>query len=261
MVFHKMIIGVVLGGGGFFHLESLSSGSIQKPVVFNKVEEVRKADRDKKGASVTSAGGQKTRSPAAGGSSDRKLMDFQSPKPPWLDHYPEIKKEIQKIVQQLRTDIAKEAGEVFKQFPHTALLPFKLHVKEIKLFEPGDQNIVSIRMQTYTYTGGAHGGTQSYSFNWNKKTKRFLSFNDLFPTQKEFDTLVQTTRNILFEKQKQGDDYDRFRWSHIKRGTAKREDFQIWNLHKNTLVVVFPPYQVASYAAGRFEITVPLGKK
>ena len=195
-------------------------------------------------------------------SSGRKLIDFQVLEPPWLDRHTEIKNEIQKIIQQLKRDITKDAGDFFKQHPRSGLLPFKLHVQELKLFEPGgNQNMVSVRMQVYTYTGGAHGGTQSYSFNWNKKTKKFLSFNDVFPTQKQFDNVVQKTRSILFEKQKQGNDYDRFRWSHIKRGTSKREDFKIWNLHQNTLVVVFPPYQVASYAAGRFEVSIPLDKK
>ncbi len=194
-------------------------------------------------------------------SGKKPLVDFQYKRPSWLSPLPAIDQKIQKIIQKQKRDITQEAAEFFKKQPLSVLLPFKLHIRELKLFEPKNKNIISVRMQIYTYTGGAHGGTQSYSFNWHKKKKTFLSLSDFFSKPAQFDELVQKTRDILFEKQKQGDSYDKFRWSHIKRGTEKKEDFKIWNLHKNNLVVVFPPYQVASFAAGRFEVFIPLGTK
>ena len=37
----------------------------------------------------------------------------------------------------------------------------------------------------------------------------------------------------------------------------KSENFKSWNITKKGLIFTFDPYQVASYAAGRFEVIIP----
>ena len=168
-----------------------------------------------------------------------------------------IQTEVKKILKKNKAEIKKDAKDLFQKFPSSVLLPYKLHIKELKLFKPYDQNVVSVRMTTYIYTGGAHGGKNYYSWNWSKTKKKFLSLEEVI-TPKQFKLLVKQVRQILFRKQKQNDEYDKQRKAHIQRGTSKQKDFQVWNFDKKGIVFIFPEYQVASYAAGSFEVYISL---
>ena len=112
-------------------------------------------------------------------------------------------------------------------------------------------------MIIYIYTGGAHGGKNYYSWNWSKEKKKLLSLDEVV-TSRQFVILAEEIRQILFKRQKQGDEYDGHRKAHIQRGASKKDDFKIWNLDQNGIVIIFPEYQVASYAEGNFEVYVPL---
>ena len=206
-----------------------------------------------------------------------RLLDFKSVSAVWLKDYPIIKQEVEKIILKEQQQITADAKELFKENPHSNLLPYRLYVKELKLYHPNlntpesdlkrnrqkeasqsreHQDIVSVRMKIYTYTGGAHGGSSYYSWNWSKKTKKFLSLTDLL-SARQFAQLVEHTRNLLFEHEKRGNSYDKYIKGEIQRGTNKPEHFKIWNLHQNEIVIVFPEYQVASYSAGSFEVYIP----
>ena len=187
----------------------------------------------------------------------RQLLDFKPAQAPWLKQYPMIQQRVNQIVKKYKTDISKDAERLYQEFPHSGLLPYKLHIKELKLFTHDNEDIISVRMAVYIYTGGAHGGTNYYSWNWSKKEKKFLSVDEMF-TAEQFTSLVKQVRDTLFDRQKQNDEYDKHRKAHIQRGTSKKKDFKIWNLKQNGIVIVFSEYQVASYAEGSFELFISL---
>ena len=221
------------------------------------------------------------------------LLDFKSFLKEKISNpvLPAIQKEITKIIQSEKQALLKSAKELFNKIPHSALLPYRLYVEEIKLFKPLNPDIVSVRIRLYTYTGGAHGGTQYYSWNYSQKQRKFLSLNDIFPVSdycaqlvmvgrkplfqkkplseclnpspsqnitgsEELLNLVIRVQNILFRHKKQGNKYDKYIKGDILRGTQKH--FKIWNIHQNEIIIVFPEYQVGPYAAGSFEVFVPL---
>ena len=187
----------------------------------------------------------------------RQLLDFRRARAPWLKPYPMMETEIEKVIKEGKEEIKKSAEDFFKEFPRSPLLPYKFYVEELKLFPFHDRDIVSVRMVTYTYTGGAHGGKNYYSWNWSKAKKKFLSLDEAISPE-QFAALVRQVRQTLFSKEKQGDEYDKHRKAHIQRGTSSKEDFKIWNFDREGIVFVFPEYQVASYTAGSFEIYTPL---
>ena len=189
----------------------------------------------------------------------RILLDFQEVSAPWLNEYPFIKKEVEKIVQTEKQNIEKEAKDLFKEFPHSALLPYQFYVKELKLFQPNNKDIISVRMKTYSYTGGAHGGSQWYTWNYSQKNKKFLTLDEVL-NSKQFMQVKERARKLLFKKEKRGNNFDKFIKKDIEWGTKEKKDFKIWNWDKNHFVVVFPEYQVASYAAGIFEVHIPFFK-
>lgn len=184
-------------------------------------------------------------------------MDFKPAQAPWLEKYPAIQREVEKIIETTKKSIMEEAKELFKEFPQSVLLPYKLHIRELRLLEHNKQDIVSVRMAIYIYTGGAHGGTGYYSWNWSKQSEKFLSLEEVI-TPEQFTNLVTQARSILFERQKQNDEYDKHRKAHIERGTSEKKDFKVWNFKKDGIEIVFSEYQVASYAAGTFKVFVSL---
>jgi len=188
----------------------------------------------------------------------RQLLDFKPIQTSWLEEYPIVQQEVEKIIKKEKEDILKYAEELLREFPNSVLLPYKLHIKELKLFRHNNQNtVVSVRMTVYSYTGGAHGSTKYYSWNWDKQKNRFITLSEVI-TPKQFQSLIKQARHILFEKQKQNDEYDKYRSKEIQRGTSHEEDFKIWNFSKDGIMTTFPEYQVASYAAGSFEVFVSL---
>ena len=45
-----------------------------------------------------------------------------------MEQYPVIQQAVQKIIDENKASILKDAEELFTEFPQTALLPYKLHV-------------------------------------------------------------------------------------------------------------------------------------
>ena len=186
---------------------------------------------------------------------ERDILSFKDVEAPWLKSYPNIRQKVESLIKKEKENIYDLAKAQVEEFPHSVLLPYKFHVEELKLFQPQDQDIVSVRMKVYTYAGGAHGSTRYYSWNWSEKQKKFLNLSDVISTPEQISNLKAKTRAKLFSKQTQNNQYDK---RHVHRGTSTMSDFQIWNLDQNNLIIVFQEYQVASYAAGSFEVTVSL---
>lgn len=186
----------------------------------------------------------------------RRLLDVELVQAPWLKQYPMIEQEVNHIIDWYKKNIERYAKELFQEFPDSFLLPYELRMEEIRQFEPDIQDIISVRMIIYTYTGGAHGNRSYYRWNWSKSRKQFLSLEEII-TSGQLTPLINHTRDILFEQQKKGDKYDECRRASIQKGISEKEDFEIWNLDRDGIVFVFPEYQVASYAEGSFEVYIP----
>lgn len=198
--------------------------------------------------------------------SGKQLLDFIMKPAPWLKKYPSIKKEVDEIIAKTKNEIQTDAESLFKEFPKSALLPFEVNVTELKLFEPNNKDIVSVRMTIYVYSGGAHGGKRYYTWNWSKKQNRFLFLNEII-TKDKFPQFVSKARELLIRKQSEGftpqelqEELQERSWinTSVERGTKRLEDFGIWNLHKENIIIMFPEYQVGPYSAGSFEVSIPL---
>ncbi len=110
-------------------------------------------------------------------------------------------------------------------------------------------------------TLGAHPNTVYRTFTWNAKTGAVTSLADLFPAKSDYlGFLSQKARTLLppviarNEGVAQGD-VDQ---SMLADGTTPSADnFADWYLDGPDLVIVFPPYQVAPYAAGPQTLRIP----
>jgi hypothetical protein len=80
---------------------------------------------------------------------------------------------------------------------------------------------------------------------------------DVFQAESAFlETISQLSRNALIASLGESADTGM-----IDQGTTPYEDnFQAWYLDGDAFVILFPPYQVAPYSAGRQKVEIPLSE-
>jgi hypothetical protein len=116
-----------------------------------------------------------------------------------------------------------------------------------------NRNLICIRLETYMYTGGAHGlGTVAF-LNFDKITGEPLGNWEFFDDMEGFERLAEkkfriqehippngniNTTGFMFED-------DRF---HLPENIG---------LTKKGLLLLYNPYEIASYADGSISLTIP----
>ena len=116
--------------------------------------------------------------------------------------------------------------------------------------------ITYVNMLTYSYTGGAHYIRDDNSLYWDNETKEFIDLKYFFQDEESFK---QMTNLAYYYVMKLGSDEDKnFDELLVKRGTAPTIDnYRHFKFTDSGLEIMFPPYQVASWADGEINITIP----
>jgi hypothetical protein len=127
---------------------------------------------------------------------------------------------------------------------------------EISFEEYQSEETLSFVFTIYQDTLGAHGNTFFRTFVFDRNTGEGLVLHDLFASSAYLNSLSGISRNTLMASL--GDSADA---GMIDQGTTPYEDnFQAWYLDADTLVILFPPYQVAPYASGPQKVEIPLSE-
>ncbi len=148
---------------------------------------------------------------------------------------------------------------------------FKKDVAEFRRAEQGQRNdmpasslevdyivvqstpeLMSLQFSIYSYTGGAHPTAQTSSLNWNPRLERAVVLADLFKPGAAYGQAIADYCRRELARLDLGDP----EW--LARGTTfNDENYQRWNTTRAGLRITFDQYQVAAYAQGSFEVTVP----
>jgi hypothetical protein len=120
-----------------------------------------------------------------------------------------------------------------------------------------DSRLISLIYAVYTYTGGAHGAYTELSFNYDTLDGKEIMLRDIF--RPGFDYLNFISDFSINDLKKQmlemGGSYDED-W--LIEGAGPDEDnFRIYALSKDSLVIKFAEYQVAPYVFGTFNVKIP----
>ncbi|WP_218092235.1 stalk domain-containing protein [Paenibacillus solanacearum] len=137
---------------------------------------------------------------------------------------------------------AKEAG--YEMRPYELNIQYKLKADG----GSGSGGMFSLQILTYTYTGGAHGGTRSDNYNvWNEQAAKTIELKNLFG---------EGYKAFIDEKIKQAiasnpDPYfpDTF------KGISDTQNFYI---ERGDAVIQFAQYEIAPYASGMPEFRIPI---
>jgi hypothetical protein len=123
-----------------------------------------------------------------------------------------------------------------------------------------NQKMANFLFSIYSYTGGAHPNTVTEAQNFNLQTGRKLALADFMKPDylsflSDFSRVALKKEEAIQSENAGGDD----QW--LKDGTApKVENFDAFMLTSDGLSIHFDAYQVASYAAGPFDMTVPYSR-
>lgn len=112
-----------------------------------------------------------------------------------------------------------------------------------------ENNLISIVMNDYMYTGGAHGTTIVTSYNFNILTGQQLFVGDIAKNQTNLNKIKQYAINEL-----------------SKRNYGLNEELKNIEINnsrpfyfiQNGIILMFQEYEVAPYAAGRPEVKIPI---
>ncbi|MFA5087304.1 MAG: DUF3298 domain-containing protein [Candidatus Paceibacterota bacterium] len=116
-------------------------------------------------------------------------------------------------------------------------------------------SILSFKFVIGWYTGGAHPNENLASLVFDLKNKKELSLSDLFIPNSNYLqkisglTISQLVKRNISDPQA------------INAGAGPIADnYKIFNVYNGALVIYFPPYAVAPYAAGEQKVEIPLSQ-
>ncbi|NDD64210.1 MAG: DUF3298 domain-containing protein [Acidobacteria bacterium] len=112
--------------------------------------------------------------------------------------------------------------------------------------------LLSILLTVYTYSGGAHPNSQSLALTWDLRRNAMVELADLFLPGSSYGRIISEYCRRELRRLDLGNP----EW--FARGTSfSQENYQRWNPTRAGLRITFDTYQVAAYAQGSFEVTVP----
>lgn len=155
--------------------------------------------------------------------------------------------------------------DIIKQDAEFAKEDYKMRTKEEQknfqsyelkgesALERADSAVISVTLNNYEYTGGAHGNPAKTADNFNSVTGEKLTFADITTEEASARTFVSDYilkiledpqyKDILFE------DYQDSVGSILTSDT--------WYFSQKGFVVIANPYLIAPYSSGTMEFTIP----
>lgn len=156
-----------------------------------------------------------------------------------------INAEMKKTIMDFKNSILSQAKkDKNKRYPYDAVSTYYVHYNK--------NNILSIVLELYSFTGGAHGMTYRVPFNIDLKTGKHLALKDIFKDRVNYKEIID--REI---SKKIAESEDSIFFKDAFKGITEN---QLFYIKPGALVIYFPLYEIAPYVAGfpEFEIPFPL---
>ncbi|SFU69128.1 Protein of unknown function [Pustulibacterium marinum] len=147
----------------------------------------------------------------------------------------------------------EEFEQLRKDFPDSKA-GYEAHIKGQVHHQ--SEKLLSIKLDSYMYTGGAHGYTAINYLNIDPKTGKLLENSELF---KDVSKFTQQAEKLFRQKEKISDTTNLSNAGYWFENDKFVLPNNIGITDKN-LVLFYNPYEVAPYSEGPIEISIPLEK-
>lgn len=165
-----------------------------------------------------------------------------------------------KAIMYERSNITNLYQMAMVEYEYSVANHFPIHQFEayVNFLVTYNQNCtLSLYFDQYEYAGGAHGLTIRYSDNWDLQASRRMELADFFPHNSNYKELVIQTINQQIEAQIAEDSTMYFdNYELLVDNNFKANNFY---LTREGLIIYFQQYDIAPYAAGIPEFTIPYG--
>ncbi|MGL4109427.1 DUF3298 and DUF4163 domain-containing protein [Clostridium sp. LP20] len=160
----------------------------------------------------------------------------------------ELNDRIMKWTNDWIKDIRSIADENFlpgskPSFPYEAVSRY--------IVSNNDKDVLSMYIDYYQFTGGAHGITTRIPYTVEVKSGNILSLKDLFNESYNYKAIIdkEVRRQIALDKDKY------FDGGEIFKGIKDNQSFYI---EGDNIVIFFGQYEIAPYVAGIVEFRIPV---
>jgi len=162
-----------------------------------------------------------------------------------------INKQLADTVSDFKKTLHDEAKKAYKESkkskypfrPFEAVAVYKVHLLNPK--------ILSLTIDLYQYTGGAHGSTVKIAFNYDLKTGKELGYKDIFRNCVDYKKVIVDWVTRKIESNPENFFPDAI--DTVKKFT----DEQPFYITPDGIVVYYGLYEIAPYAAGIQEFPIP----
>lgn len=178
---------------------------------------------------------------------------------PVFNAYPELNEIVKTKVGNLKNDFItqlKKISQIYKAGEEMPEVEFVLSAGDIISMD----GYIGFILKAYMFTGGPHGITKLEAVNFNTNTMKEISLEDVLKPMSE-DWLEKLSLKAVEELSKvlKSNGKNFYNEEAVKEGAgAEASNFKNFNILDESIFIVFEQYQVASYAAGMPEITIPL---
>lgn len=154
---------------------------------------------------------------------------------------------VQQFIDSLQNNLKTEADTFFALYTdkpeERPVFNYQFYVRDTVFMADADR--ISVRLSVYSFTGGAHGTTDFYAFNYNVKKRIFLNPGQMIDLKKTKEW------NELLAKNFKNDQ---------KCFTDKptlTSGYTAFNISPETVCFTYPQYVLGPYYCGPAEVFIP----
>lgn len=119
-------------------------------------------------------------------------------------------------------------------------------------------DVISVHALSYAYTGGAHYTREEESFVYDQKKNKYLTFLDIL-VDEDFNKIKPLVLEAVYDYANERKIVLNEEW--VSEGTNYSDaNYQHFSFDEGGLNIKFPPYQIASWADGEINISIPYEK-
>lgn len=122
------------------------------------------------------------------------------------------------------------------------------------------KDIIDIKMNTFSYTGGAHYVRDDSTYHYNKRTNKFMQLSDFFIDYASFEKIDDLAYAYLMKLNEKELRYN-FNETWVRKGIASDNiNYEHFMFKDSGLEILFPPYQIGPWSDGEIKIVIPYDK-
>ena len=173
-----------------------------------------------------------------------------------------VQKAINDDLKLLQTDFMQRLGDLFADAnEYTAAMAdagiddalFAMDLKVRDAYVNGD--VLSIVLEEYSYTGGAHGSSLRCAFNYDLKDGHLLAWEEI---SADSSTLAKTLKEYIIAQASSNSYDDYYFFDYYEEYLDSAFGDGTWYFSNEGLTIIYNQYTIAPYAAGIIEFTIPL---